>query len=98
MILQQPCSEKDLASIAKELIGWEQVYMYLDVTEAEAATIRANHSGDYETQKIQILKKWKTKKGFNGTFIALSEVFSKRGDQRMVEIIRIVATKAYNGL
>ena len=92
------CSEKDLASIAKQLIGWEQVCMYLDVTEPEAVTIRANHPGDYETQKIQILKSWKTKKGFNGTFKALSKVFSDRGDQRMVDVIRTVATEAYNGL
>ena len=93
------CSEKDLASIAKELIGWEQVYMYLDVTEAEAATITANHPRDYETQKIQILKKWKTKKGeFQGTFKVLSEVFVKRGDQRMVGIIKAVAAEAYKGI
>ena len=92
------CSEKDLTSIAKELIGWEQVCMYLDITEAEAAIIRANHLCDYEIQKVQILKKWKAKKGFKGTFIALSKVFSERGDQRMVEVIRTVATKAYNGL
>ena len=92
------CSEKDLASIAKDLIGWEQVCMYLDVSEPEAATIRANHPYDYETQKIQSLKKWKTKKGFQGTFNALSEVFSGLGDQRMVGVIRTVATKAYNGL
>ena len=72
--------------------------MFLDVTEPEAATIKANHPGDYETQKIEVLKKWKTKKGFNGTFKALSEVFSERSDQRMVDVIRTVATKAYNGL
>ena len=93
------CSEKDLASIAKELIGWEQVCMFLDVTEAEAATIKANHPGDYETQKIQILKKWKAKKGeFQGTFKALSEVFVKREDQRMVDVIKRVAAEAYKGL
>ena len=92
------CSEKDLASIGTELIGWEQVCMYLGVTEPEAATIRASHPYDYETQKIQILKKWKAKKGFKGTFTALSEVFSERGDQRMVDVITTVATKAYNGL
>ena len=92
------CSEKDLVSIAKELIGWEQVYKYLDVTEREALIIRFNHRYDYETQKIQILKEWKAKKGFKGTFIALSKVFSERGVQKMVEVIRTVATKAYNGL
>ena len=93
------CSEKDLASIAKELTVWEQVYMFLDVTEAEATTITANHPRDYETQKIQILKKWKTKKGeFQGTFKVLSEVFVKRGDQRMVGVIKTVATEAYKGL
>ena len=92
------CSEKDLASIAKELIQWEHVYTYLDVTEAEAAVIKANHPGDYETQKIQILKKWKTKKGdFQGTFKVLSEVFVKRADQRMVGVIKTVAAEAYKG-
>ena len=97
-ILQQACSEKDLASIAKELIVWEQVSMYLDVTEPETATIKANHPSDYETQKIQVLKKWKEKKGFTGTFKALTKVFSERSDKRMVDVIRTVATKAYNGL
>ena len=72
--------------------------MYLDVTEPEAATIRANHPGDYETQKIKVLKKWKEKKGFTGTFKALSGVFSRRNDQRMVGVIMTVATGAYNGL
>ena len=92
------CSEKDLSSVAKDLVGWEQVCMYLDVSEPEAATIRANHPYDYETQKIQILKKWKAKKGFKGTFNALNEVFSRGSDQRILEVIRTVATKAYNGL
>ena len=92
------CSEKDLASIAQHLIGWEQVRVFLDVTEAEAATIKANHPGDYETQKLQILKKWKTKKGdFRGTFRALSEVFAKREDQEMVDVIKRVASEAYKG-
>ena len=91
------CLEKHLESIAEQLIGWEQVYMYLDVTEPEAATIRTNYPNDYETQKIQILKSWKTKKGFMGTFKALIEVFSGRSDQRMIDVVRTVATKAYDG-
>ena len=47
------CSDKDLANIAQHLVSWEQEYIFLDVTEPEAAAIRANHPGDYETQKIQ---------------------------------------------
>lgn len=93
------CSEKDLASIAKELIGWEQVYMYLDVTEPEAATIQANYPRDYETQKIEVLKAWKKKNGeFQGTFKALSEVFLRIKDRRMVDIIKMAADEAYKGL
>ena len=92
------CSEKDLADIAKQLIGWEPVYMYLDVTEPETATIKANHPGNYETQKIQILKTWKQKKGeFQGNFKALSEVFVRLRDQRMVDVIKRVAEEAYKG-
>ena len=73
------------------------MYAHLDVAESEAQTIRANHPYDYETQKAQILKKWKMKKGeFQGTFKALSDVF-RQNDQRMVGVIRNVATEAYKG-
>lgn len=93
------CSDKDLASIAQELISWEQVYLYLDVTEPEATAIRADHPHDYNTQKIKILQKWKTKKGqFQGTFKVLSEVFVEQNYQQMVEVITTVAAKAYKGL
>ena len=92
------CSDKDLANIAQYLVSWEQEYIFLDVTEPEAAAIRANHPGDYETQKIQILKKWKKKKGeFRGTFKALSEVFAERGNHDMVGVIKREASKVYKG-
>ena len=73
--------------------------MYLDVTEPEKTAVTANHPRDYETQKIEILKIWKRKKGeFRGTFKALSEVFSRLDDQRMVDVIKRVAHEAYRGM
>lgn len=93
------CSEEDLASIARQLTGWEQVYIHLGITEPEAVIISSNHPGDYEAQKTEILKTWKTKKGeFQGTFKALSEVFLGLNNQHMVDVIRNVAAEAYRGL
>lgn len=97
--MQQVCSQKDLASIAGQLIRWDQVYMYLGVTQAQAQAVRRNHSEDYEAQKIEIFNIWKRGKGkFQGTFRELSDVFLELGDQQMVDNIKKVADTAYKGL
>ena len=91
--LQQPCSEKNLADIAKQLISWEPVYTHLDVTQSEAETIKRNYP-----QKLEVLNSWKLKRGpFQATFKALIDVFSELKNQHMVETIKNVAAKAHQG-
>jgi len=97
--LQQPCSETNLAHIAKQLNRWEPVYMHLGVTGPEAEAIKKNHPHDYEHQKFQVLYQWKVNKGqFQGTFKAIVDVFTELGDQQMVDTIRTVAAEANKGI
>jgi len=72
--------------------------MHLDVTKVETETIKKNHPGDYEYQKLQVLYKWREKKGlFKGTFQALSDIFAQENDDRMVDIVRNMAAEIVTG-
>ena len=94
-MLQGRCSEGDLVRISERLTEWDQVYRYLGVTELEATAIREY---DHGLQKNIVLKMWKRKRGFQATFKALVDVFSKQlMDQVMVGIIYELATVAMTG-
>ena len=72
--------------------------MYLNVTGPETVTVKQNHPGDYEQQKLEVLKVWKHKRGFQATFKVLTDVFSKElSDQAMVDTINTLATEASKG-
>ena len=75
--LLQVCIEKDLARITKQVKRWESVYMHLNVTGPETITIQQNHPGDYKQQKLEVLKVWKWKKGFQATFKFLPMFFRR---------------------
>ena len=72
--------------------------MYLNVTGPETIAVKQNNPGDYEQQKLEVLKVWKHKRGFEATFKVLADVFSKElSDQTMVDTINTLATKASKG-
>ena len=92
------CTERDLARIAKQVERWESVYIYLDVTGPETIIIKQNNPGDYEQQKVEVLKVWKRKRGLQATFKILADIFLKElNDQTMVDTINTLATEASKG-
>ena len=94
-MLQGVCLEEDLTLISERLIDWESLYKYLVVTESEAIAIRKYN---YTQQNIAILKIWKSRKGFQATFKALFDVFSKQlKDHTTAGIIYELATVAMTG-
>ena len=74
-MLQEVCSEADLTRISERLTEWEFVYKDLGVTESEANEIK---NYDYGQQPLLVLKIWKRRRGFQATFKALIDVFSKQ--------------------
>ena len=93
------CTERDLARIAKQVERWESFYMYLNVTGPETIVVKQNHPSDYEQQKLEVLKVWKHKRGFQATFKILADVFSKElSDQAMVDTINTLAAEASKGI
>ena len=96
--LLQVCTEKDLTRIAKQVDRWESFYVYLNVTGPETNVIKENYRGNYEQQKVEVLKLWKHKKGPQATFKVLVDVFSKElNNQDMVATIKTFATVAFEG-
>ena len=72
--------------------------MYLNVTGSETSAVKENYRGNYEQQKVEVLKLWKCKKGPQATFKVLADVFSKElNDQGMVDTIKNIATVAFEG-
>ena len=72
--------------------------MFLNITGPEATTIKQDHPGDYEQQKIEVLRVWRCKRGLQATFKVLADVFSKElNDQTMVDTINTLATEASKG-
>lgn len=72
--------------------------MYLNITRPETSVIKENYRGNYEQQKFEVLNLWKHKKGSQATFKVLADVFSEElNDQTMVDIIKSLATAAFEG-
>ena len=96
--LQQVCTEKDLVCIARQVEQWESLYAYLSITGPETTAIKKDHLGNYEQQKVEVLKLWKRKKGLQATFKVLADIFSKDlNDQGMVTSINSLAAEAFKG-
>ena len=69
-----------------------------NVTGPETNVIKENYRGNYEQQKVEVLKLWKRKNGLQATFKVLADVFSKElNDQAMVVTIKSLATVAFEG-
>ena len=87
-----------MVHIARKVDKWDPLYMFLNVTGPEATAIKQNHPGDYEKQKIELLRVWRCKRGLQATFKVLADVFSKEiEDQTVVDTINTLATEAYKG-
>ena len=48
----------DLIHIAQKIHHWQGLARFLGLTEPAIATIKHNHIGNYEEQKVQMLLKW----------------------------------------
>ena len=69
-----PCSDKDLAKIAKYISDWRAISPFLGLTEAEESDIIESMQS-VPTRKIAMLRKWKQKHGASSTYEELSRVF-----------------------
>ena len=69
--LDSPITDIHVQELSSELKSWEELVLYLRLTEAEEEEIRMDYQGRYGLQKREALRKWKQKLGKHATYGAL---------------------------
>ena len=67
-------SDYHLAKIANNLVDWELLAPYLELTESEQKEIVEDYRGRYRLQKLQALREWKRKSGDKATYRNLGSI------------------------
>ena len=75
-LLDTPVTDVHLAEIAGDLINWEDVAPFLELSPVKQEEIRRDES-TYNMQKRRALLRWKEKKGMNGTYKELRKALRR---------------------
>ena len=87
--LDSPITDLHIQELSSELKSWEELVLYLGLTEAEEEEIRMNYQGRYGLQKREALRKWKQKLGKHGaTYRALIVALCCAQQNEMAEKVK----------
>ena len=87
--LDSPITDIHIQELSSELKSWEELVLYLGLTEAEEEEIRMNYQGRYGLQKREALRKWKQKLGKHGaTYRALIVALCCAQQNEMAEKVK----------
>ena len=89
--LDSPVTDIQIADLASELKTWEELALYLGLTEAEEEEIQVDYQGRYGLQKRQALRKWRSKlgRGSNGaTYRNLITALCRAKERETAEKVR----------
>ena len=83
-----------IQELSSELKSWEELVLYLGLTEAEEEEIRINYQGRYGLQKREALRKWKQKLGKHGaTYRVLIVALCCAQQNEMAEKVKQLLSK-----
>ena len=91
-LLNSQVSDYHIAEIANDLVEWEHLGPFLDLTDSEQKEIVEDFQGRYNLQKRQALRVWKWKNGDKATYRALISICCS---QELVQLAETIA--AYLG-
>ena len=74
-VLNKPCSEEYLQTLAPLIQHWEQFATYLNISKTERILISYNSPDDFEDQKVQLLLTWRRKMGKRATYRVIFDYF-----------------------
>lgn len=94
--LKKDITPKHMKIIARDhLTSWEDIYVFLDLNEADSKEIRRNSPDDYGEQKHNCLLKWKKKIGKgNATYEALISAAEEAKNQLLADHVRSLGMAA----
>ena len=85
--LQQMCSDKSLAKIAKEIVNCDQLWPFLKISEATHEEISRDNKGNYRKYKHNLLLTWRKECGDQATYQNLCETFEEWGNQNIIDVV-----------
>jgi len=85
--LDDVCHCYHLKLISKRIVTWEMIALALGLSDADIKTIQHNYPYDYESQKYQMLCKWKYINGQNATYKALADIFNNSEQVYLAEAL-----------
>ena len=71
----QPCSDRHLAVISKNVDHWRVIAPFLGLTGADESAILESDHHSVPLQRIAMLRKWKQKEGAKATYRRLCRAF-----------------------
>ena len=87
-LLESRVTEHHIGEIANNLVEWEIIAPYLNLTEAEQQEIHEDYPGRYNLQKREALRKWQQKSEADGAnYRALIEILCS---QRLVLLAEMI--------
>ena len=86
-LLDSQVSDYHIAEIANDLVEWEHLGPFLDLTESERKEILEDFQGRYNLQKRQALRVWRWKNGDKATYRALISICCSQGLVQLAETI-----------
>ena len=92
-VLSLSCSDKSLAEIAVDVVNCDQLWPYLDISEAAHEEILRDNKGNYRNYKHNLLLAWRKKHGVRATYQNLCDAFEALGNRNSIDIVREQALK-----
>ena len=87
-LLDSPVSDKNVAEISRQLVKWEDLAPWLELTPAEEEEVKG--SGDYGHQKREFLRTWRRKKGNDATYRRLITALCCAQNIELIEKIKVL--------
>ena len=91
--LSLSCSNKSLAEIAMNIVNCDQLWPYLDISEAAHEEILRDNKGSYRNYKHNLLLAWRKKHGVQATYQNLCNAFEESKNGKGIDIVRKQALK-----
>ena len=86
-LLDSQVSDYHIADTANDLVEWEDLGPFLDLTESEQKEIVEDFQGRYNLQKRQALRVWRWKNGDKATYRTLISICCSQGLVQLAETI-----------
>ncbi len=83
--LDQPCQDKHLCLVAREITNWPFLAPFLGIKAPEVEAIRGKWPFNIPAQNLELLRRWQDKRGRKATYGELCKSFLKAKETRLAE-------------